>query len=66
MVFQSMTSTTDYGVIQGFDFVSRNATRAKAKKAAYRWQHPEHVSLTLKKDDGFSWAEMSDKRNRLF
>ncbi len=45
-----------------FGFVSRNAARARAKKAAYQCKHR---SLTLKKDDGFSWAEMSDKRKRL-
>ena len=48
-----------------YGFVSKNATRAKAKKAAYQWQHPKHGNLNLKKDDGLSWAEMSNKSNLL-
>ena len=48
-----------------YAFLNRNATKAKSKKAAYQWQHPKHGKLTLKKDDGFSWAEMSNKSNLL-
>ncbi len=48
-----------------YAFVSKHATRNKAKKAVYQWQHPKHGRLNLKKEDGFSWAEMSDKRSLL-
>ncbi|BCA53734.1 hypothetical protein W02_08740 [Nitrospira sp. KM1] len=48
-----------------FVFISTNATRNKLKTAAYQWKHPKHGNLKLKKEDGFSWAEMSNKSNRL-
>ena len=48
-----------------YGFISANATKAKGKRAAYIWQHPKHGKLTLKKDDGLSWAEISNKSNLL-
>lgn len=48
-----------------FGFISANATKAKAKMASYIWQHPKHGKLALKKEDGLSWAEISDKSNLL-
>jgi len=46
-------------------FVSKNASKPKLKKAAYSWLHPKHGKLTLKKEDGFSWAMVSGKGTRL-
>jgi hypothetical protein len=46
-------------------FKSQNVSRPKHRKAAYRWLHPRHGKLTLKKGDGFSWAAVPRKETRL-
>lgn len=46
-------------------FKSQNVSRPKFRKAAYAWHHAKFGKLTLKKDNGISWAQIPRKENRL-
>jgi hypothetical protein len=46
-------------------FKSQNVSRPKHRKASYAWHHAKFGKLTLKKEDGVSWAQIPRKENRL-